>query len=122
MKGSGKKSNLYMNIKIKLIAASIGLAFAVGTVHADDAKTIYDKSCASCHAKDGTGSTPAGKKLGVKDYTDAKVQAAMKDEEMVKAIKEGVKDGDKTKMKAFADKLSEDDVKALVTYIRAFKK
>ena len=53
------------------------------------------------------------RKLGVKDYTDAKVQAEMKDPEMAKAIKEGVKekDTDKTKMKAFSD-LSDDEIKA----------
>ena len=33
-----------------------------------------------------------GEKLGIKDYTDAKVQDAMKDEDMIKAIKEGVKE------------------------------
>ena len=36
-----------------------------------------------------------GKKLEIKDYTEAKVQDALKDEEMTKAIKEGVKDGER---------------------------
>jgi hypothetical protein len=47
----------------------------------------------------------------------------MKDEEMAKAIKEGVKEKEteKIKMKAFSD-LSDAEVKALVAYIRAFKK
>jgi len=31
----------------------------------------------------------------MKDYTDAKVQEALKDDAMTKAIKEGVKDGRK---------------------------
>ena len=104
----------------------IGLAFMVAgvvSVRAADAKESYDKQCAKCHGEDGKGKTKMGEKLGVKDYTDAKVQAEMKDPDMVKAIKEGVKekDGDKTKMKAFAD-LSDDEVKSLVAYIRAFKK
>ena len=68
-----------------------------------------------------------GQKLGVKDFTDAKVQAAIKDEDAVKAIKEGVKNADgRTKMKAFvtgADTpLSDDEVKALVAYVRGLKK
>ncbi len=111
-----------MKTKMTFIAASAALALMVGAARADDAKTVYEKNCAACHAKDGTGNTPAGKKLGVKDYTDPAVQAAMKDDEMIKAIKDGIKDGDKTKMKAFGDKLSADDVKALVAYVRAFKK
>jgi len=62
-----------------------------------------------------------GQKLGVKDYTDASVQAALKDEEMTKAIKEGVKDKEgKTLMKP-AEGLSDADVKGLVTLVRFCK-
>ena len=60
--------------------------------------------------------------MGTKDYSDAKVQEAMKDEAMVKTIKEGVKDGETTKMKAFGEILSDDEIKALVKYVRDFKK
>ena len=45
-----------------------------------------------------------GKKLEIKDFTDAKYQDSLKDDAMAKAIKEGVKDGDKTRMKAFGEK------------------
>jgi len=103
-----------------------GIAFLLAgavTVRAADAKENWDKQCAKCHGEDGKGKTKMGEKLGVKDYTDAKVQGEMKDADMVKAIKDGVKekDSDKTKMKAFPD-FSADEVKALVTYIRAMKK
>jgi cytochrome c6 len=98
------------------------LILAAPSVFAADAKAAYDKSCASCHGKDGKGQTPAGKKLGVKDYTDATVQSGLTDDQLFKAIKEGVKDGDKVKMKGFGDKLTDDEIKALVAYIRAFKK
>ena len=62
-----------------------------------------------------------GKKLDIKDLTDGKLQASLKDPEMLKAIKEGVKDGEKTRMKA-AEGLNDDDMKALVAYVRTFKK
>ena len=91
------------------------------SLRAADAKAIWVKDCSKCHGEDGKGKTKMGEKLGVKDYTDAKVQADMKDEKMLKSIKEGVKEDDKTKMKAFSD-LSDDEVKALVAYVRAFKK
>src|SRR5512137_554830 len=100
----------------KLIVATLALAVAgVVSARAADAKEIWDKDCAKCHGAEGKGDTKMGQKLGVKDYTDAKVQDAMKDADMIKAIKEGVKekDSDKTKMKAFAD-LTDDDAKALV--------
>ena len=63
-----------------------------------------------------------GKKLNIKDYRDAKVQAAFSDGEAERAIKEGVKTSGKETMKPFAGKLADADVKALVAYIRAFKK
>jgi cytochrome c553 len=63
-----------------------------------------------------------GKKLGVKDYRDAKVQAAFSDAEAARAIKEGVKTSGKETMKPFASKLSDADINVLVAYIRSFKK
>jgi cytochrome c553 len=107
----------------KLIALVIaGLAVSAWTASAEDAKAIYEKSCAKCHGADGAGQTKMGQKLGVKDYTNAKVQAALKDEEMTKAIKEGVKDKEgKTVMKP-AEGLSDADIKGLVGVIRGFKK
>jgi cytochrome c553 len=88
---------------------------------AADVKEIWAKDCAKCHGPDGKGDTKMGKKLEIKDFTDAKVQASFKDEDMLKAIKDGVKDGDKTRMKA-VEGLSDDEMKALVAYVRAFKK
>jgi len=106
----------------KLLVISLAV-LAVGTVstRAADTKEIWSTDCAKCHGEDGRGKTKMGEKLGAKDYTDAKVQAEMKDPEIAKAIKEGVKEAGKVKMKAFPD-LSDDEVKALVAYIRAFKK
>jgi cytochrome c553 len=107
--------------KLMIVTLALLVAGAV-SVRAADAKENWDKSCKVCHGADGKGKTKMGEKYGIKDYTDAKVQDAMKDDAMVKAIKDGVKEGEKTKMKAFGDALSDDDVKALVKYIRAFKK
>jgi mono/diheme cytochrome c family protein len=107
--------------KLTAITVALLMAGAV-SLRAADAKEIYEKDCAKCHGADGKGKTKMGEKMGAKDYTDAKVQAELKDAEMVKAIKEGVKDKeDKTKMKAFGD-LTDEEIKGLVAYIRAFKK
>lgn len=107
--------------KIIIFATIIGFAAAM-TASAADAKENWEKTCAKCHGADGKGQTAMGKKLGLKDYTDAKVQEGFKDEEAVKAIKEGIKDKDgKTLMKA-AEGLSDDEIKALVAYVRGFKK
>ncbi len=107
----------------KLVCTTLALAaMSALTLKAADGKELFAKNCAKCHGEDGAGKTKMGAKLGVKDLTDAKVQADLKDADAAKAIKEGVKDGDVTKMKSFADTLSDDDVKALVAHIRTLKK
>ena len=96
-------------------------AAMIVSASAADVKENWEKSCAKCHGPDGKGDTKMGKKLEIKDFTDAKYQDSLKDDAMLKAIKEGVKDGDKTRMKA-AEGLSDEEMKALVAYVRKFKK
>ena len=108
----------------KILLTTLALAATTAALSAADAQANWDKTCKACHGADGKGETPMGKKQGVKDFTDAKVQAAMTDAEATKAIKEGVKDAkepDKTKMKA-AEGLSDAEIKDLVAKVRAFKK
>jgi cytochrome c553 len=112
--------------KIIILAAVFGLAAAINA-SAADAKENYANLCAKCHGEDGKGATKMGEKLGIKDFTDAKVQDAFKDEQAIKSIKEGKKSDDgRTLMKPFVTgvdtPLSDDEVKALVAYVRAFKK
>jgi len=103
-----------------MLAVVAGFA-AVMTASADGAKDNWDNMCAKCHGADGKGQTNIGKKLGCKDYSDAKVQAALTDDAATKAIKDGLKDSDgKTQMKPYTT-LSDDDIKALVAYMRTLK-
>jgi cytochrome c553 len=107
--------------KLILIAAVLGLAAAL-SAKAADAKENWSSMCAKCHGEDGKGQTKMGQKMGCKDFTDAKVQADMKDDAAMKAIKEGLKSEDgKTLMKPF-DTLTDDEIKALVAYVRGMKK
>lgn len=96
---------------------AVGAALALAAPAAEN----WENHCAKCHGADGKGQTKAGKKLNVKDYTSAKVQAEMKDEEMVKVTTNGVSENGKEKMKAFKDELSAAEIKDLVAYIRKFK-
>jgi cytochrome c553 len=108
-------------MKKSIIVAAVISVLAAWAAQADDSKALYTKECAKCHGEDGKGDTKMGKKLGAKDYTDAKVQAELKDDAAVKAIKEGLKKDDKTLMKP-AEGLTDDQIKGLVAYIRTFKK
>lgn len=105
----------------KLILLISVLAMAATVSARADAKAIYEEQCAKCHGSDGKGATKMGQKVGAKDYTDAKVQAAMTDEKAFKSIKEGMKEGDKVIMKP-TQGVSDADIKALVAYMRTFKK
>jgi mono/diheme cytochrome c family protein len=98
------------------------LAAGIMSARGGEAKDIWAKECAKCHGPDGKGKTTMGRKLEIKDYTDPKNQAELKDDKMAKAIKEGVKDGDKIRMKAFGEMLKDAEVKALVAYFRGLKK
>jgi cytochrome c553 len=98
------------------------LAIVAISAQAGDAKALYAKDCAKCHGEDGKGETKMGKKLGAKDYTDAKVQAALKDDAAFKAIKEGLKDKDGKVLMKPAEGTSDEDIKGLVAYMRSFKK
>ncbi len=109
-----------MNCKTKILTLAGVLLVAV--VAQADPKETFEKTCAKCHGADGAGQTKMGQKLGCRDYTDAKVQATLKDDEAFKALKEGLTNADgKALMKPVAD-LSDDDIKALVAYVRTFKK
>jgi len=97
----------------------VGSAF---TVRGADAAANWSEHCAKCHGEDGKGQTKMGKKLDIADLTDAKVQANFTDEQAFKAVREGLKDKNgKTTMKA-VEKLSDDDIKALIPVVRALKK
>ena len=107
--------------KIFLLIATLVASLLAAPSRAADVQANWTKHCASCHGKDGKGQTKAGKMAGVKDQTDAQYQASLKDDKMFKSIKEGIKDGEKVRMKP-AEGLSDDEIKALIAHVRAFKK
>jgi cytochrome c553 len=103
-----------------LFILTLGLPAAVAS--GADAKALYEKDCARCHGSDGKGETKMGKKCGAKDYTDPKVQAALKDDAAFKATKEGLKDKEGKVLMKPTEGTSDDDIKGLVAYMRTFRK
>lgn len=110
-----------MKHSLKLSAAIACLLAGAAIGHAAPVAENWENHCTKCHGDDGKGQTKAGKKLSVKDYTDAAVQAKMKDDEMTKAITDGISEGGKEKMKAYKEELSAAEIKELVAYVRKFK-
>ena len=99
-------------MKTKTSLLVVAIVCTAGLTYGADAAGTWASKCASCHGKDGSGSTAMGKKLGVKDYTK---DQSFSDAEAMEAIQKG-----KGKMKA--TNMSDADAKALVAYVRSLKK
>ncbi len=111
-----------MKQSTKIALTSLVFALATAISHAAPASENWENLCQKCHGADGKGQTKIGKKLHLQDYTDAAVQAKLKDEEMAKVIADGIKDKNgKEKMKAYKDEISAQEITDLVAYIRKFK-
>ena len=80
------------------------------------AKKIYKEMCSECHKEDGTGGRVDvdGKNIRVPDLTSAKVKR-LSDETYLKYIRNG---DEEEGMPAFKDKLSNEEMVALVKLIR----
>lgn len=99
-----------------VVMAAVLLMSTVPVAQAqDDAAALYKSKCQVCHGPDGKGDTPAGKKMGVKDFHDPEVAKAS-DADLFKITKEG-----KGKMPAYNGKLTDDQIKSLVKYIHTLK-
>ncbi len=83
-----------------------------------DGQDLYTKHCVLCHGEDGTGETDLGSGLGARDFNDKEFQEGITDEQIVEQIENGTEE----KMFPFKDKLSSEEMHALVPVIRGFGK
>lgn len=106
---------------MKALKASIlfAVVLTAGPVFADDAQSLWTGKCKSCHAEKGNADTRLGREKKIADLSAAAWQSKKSDAEIKKVISEGVAD---TKMKPYAEKLSEGEIASLVAHIRGFKK
>jgi len=103
----------------KCCLVAVGLLVSSFAYHAAvpgaDGSAVFKNNCVMCHGEDGKG-FPA---LKTPDFTDPKWQASTKDKEIREVIKNGKKG---TAMVGFADKLKDQEISAVITYIRSLKK
>lgn len=80
-----------------------------------ESRKIYAESCAACHRENGTGGASefGGKKIKVPNF-QSKGAMNSSDERLYEHIAEGEED----EMPAFKDKLTEEQMRNLVKYIR----
>lgn len=99
---------------MKLIPSTLVVCLLLApALFAEDGATVFKSKCAMCHAVDGNGNTPMGKKLGIKSLAAPEVQK-LTDDQLQQTIVKG-----KGKMPSFDKKLTSDQLKALVAHIRA---
>ena len=84
---------------------------------ASSAQEIWDKRCTFCHGPDGKSQTKKGKQYKAPNFTKDKWQKHTTDDEIVSAITDGVP---KSKMPSFKAKLSADEIRSMVPFLRAF--
>jgi cytochrome c6 len=102
-------------VRTLLISAATVLLYT-GPLRAQEAASTYKAKCAMCHGADGKGDTPAGKRLGARDFASPEVQKET-DEELAEITAKG-----KNKMPAYEKTLKESQIKDLVAYIRELAK
>jgi len=90
------------------LAGSMSFAQAAG-------EAVYKANCQSCHGSTGTPSPGIAKAMGVKPASDPEMKKLSVDDEIA-AVKNG-----KGKMKPFAGKLTDAQIKDAVTYYRTLK-
>lgn len=100
------------SIYLKLFGLGVALLFASSLALADDGGTIFKSKCAMCHGQDGKGFAA----IHTPDFTNPKTQAALTDKQMEEIIKNGKKG---TSMPPFGDKLKDDEIKEVITFIRS---
>ena len=93
-----------------LAAALAAPAFAQG-----DAATLYKAKCVLCHGADGLATTPVGKSMKVLSFKAPEMVSAT-DAQFIASTKNG-----KGKMPAYKEKLTDAQIKDIVTFIRTLQ-
>jgi len=101
---------------IVAIAALMSMAVPSRAQKGREGDAVFKELCVGCHGEDGRADTDMGKKVKAADLTSPDVQK-QSDSELAKVVKDG-----KEKMPSFADKLSDDEVKAVIAYVRQLGK
>ena len=106
-----------MKLNLKCVAILFVAASTMTPAFAQNAGAdTYKAKCAMCHGADGLGNTPAGKNLKAASFKDPALVKAP-DAQLIAVIKSG-----KNKMPAYAGKLTDDQIKGALAYIRTLQK
>ncbi len=99
-----------------LFIFAVALPMLPAVARADDGAALFKTKCAACHGPDGKGETGMGKTLKLRDLSSDDVQKQT-DAQLTDIIANG-----KNKMPAYKGKITDDQIKQLVGYIRDLAK
>ena len=104
-------------MKVKLTTVLVtSVLLTASFASAQSAEALYKSKCAACHGPDGAGATTMGKKLGARAFQSPEV-TKMTDAELFDITKKG-----KNKMPAYDKKITDDQIKDLIKYVRTLGK
>ena len=101
---------------VRILAVAVLLMMVAPAALADDSAALYKTKCAVCHSADGSGDSAMGKKTGAHDFRSPEIQK-MTDAQLTEITVKG-----KNKMPGYDKKLTADEIKGLVAYIRVLGK
>lgn len=104
---------------MKRFALVLAVSLASSAYADDSAAEVWKAKCRSCHGEDGKAQTKMGQKESISDFTSPAWQQHESDAELRQVIAEG--SSKNTKMKAYKDKLTPEQIDGLVRYIRTMK-
>ncbi len=105
-----------MNVRTVLVSlvAALAATLLVPAASAADGKALYDAKCAMCHGKDGVAKPMA---KGSRNFNDPEYQKAESADSIAALVTAG-----KGKMPAYADKLNDEEIRAIATYVKTMAK
>jgi len=109
-------SSIWVTVLGCLVSLALTLTVVLPASAQESTEQVYMRQCASCHAADGGGKTPAGKRTGARDFSLDKVQNQT-DAQLIEITAKGKKE-----MPGYAKSLTDKQIKDLVAYIRTMGK
>ena len=107
-----------MKLKLRFAAICCLAASIVTPAFAQNSGAdTYKAKCAMCHGADGLAATPVGKAMKAPSFKDPAVVKAP-DAELIAVVK----NGKNNKMPSYVGKLTDDQIKSVVAYIRTLQK
>src|SRR5437763_16374883 len=106
-----------MKTRSLVFVTALALILALSAMAAGpDGAAMYKAKRAPCHGADGSGQTPVGKSMKIRDLRSPEVQKQT-DIQLTDVIA-----GGKGKMQGYGKTLSTADIQALIAHIRTLKK